>query len=67
MRIPPTHALIRTAVVLTIVGLLLLIGILLTINAMAVGFFMLGSMLITVGIVLYLVAVIRELRSAEAL
>ncbi len=67
MRIPPTHTLIRTAVVLTIVGLLLLTGILLTINAMAVGFFMLGSMLITVGIVLYLVAVIRELRSAEAL
>ncbi len=67
MRVPPTETLIRTAVVLTVVGLLLLVGILLTISALAVGLFMLSSLLITAGIVLYLAAVVRELRSREAL
>lgn len=67
IELPPTDRLIRIAVVLTIVGLLLLIAILVTVSAFAVGSFMLGSLLITIGIGLYLAAVFRELRAKKAL
>jgi uncharacterized membrane protein YphA (DoxX/SURF4 family) len=67
IRLPPTDRLIRVAVILTILGLLLLVGILVTISALAVGLFMLGSLLITVSIALYLVAVIQELRHKKAI
>jgi uncharacterized membrane protein YphA (DoxX/SURF4 family) len=66
-QLPGSGVLIRAAVILTIVGLLLLLGILFRISALHVGLFMLGSALITVAIVLYLAAVIRDLRRREAL
>jgi uncharacterized membrane protein YphA (DoxX/SURF4 family) len=64
---PLEHRMIRAAVVLTIIGMLLLIGILVPINALTVGLFMLGSLLITLGIALYLIAVLHELRQRKAL
>jgi hypothetical protein len=70
MRFPEaltTDRLIRTAVLLNIVGMLMMTAVLLTISALAVGLFMLGSGLVTVAIVLYLAAVIRELREKRAL
>jgi hypothetical protein len=70
MRFPDaltTDRLIRTAVLLNIVGMLMMTAVLLTISALAVGLFMLGSGLVTVAIVLYLAAVIRELRESRAL
>lgn len=67
IRIPSTDRLIRMAVLLTIAGLLMLLPILTTISALAVGLFMLGSLLITAGLALYLLAVIRDLRRKEAL
>lgn len=67
MRLPRAGELIRTAVVANLVGLFLLIPILLGISALAVGLFMLGSLLLTFGIVLYVVAVVRDLREQEAL
>jgi hypothetical protein len=70
MRFPKaltTDRLIRAAVLLNIVGMLMMTAVLLTISALAVGLFMLGSGLVTVAIVLYLAAVIRELRESRAL
>jgi hypothetical protein len=70
MRFPDaltTDRLIRAAVLLNIVGMLMMTAVLLTISALAVGLFMLGSGLVTVAIVLYLAAVIRELREQRAL
>jgi hypothetical protein len=66
MRLPASETLIRAAVVIDVVGLLLLAGVLVKISALAVGAFMLGSALLTVGIVLYLVAVVRDLRGRRA-
>jgi len=67
VRLPSTNRIIRVAVILTIIGLLLLIGILVTISALAVGLFMLGSLLITTGIALYVIAVVRELKEKKAI
>lgn len=67
LRLPPSEVLIRAAVIVTIAGLLLLLGILFRISALNVGLFMLGSSLLTIGILLYLVAVVRDLRRREAL
>jgi hypothetical protein len=67
MRLPSSDTLIRTAVLLTLVGLVLLVPILFAIRASFVGLFMLGSALLTLAIVLYLVAVVRELRQRQAL
>jgi hypothetical protein len=67
MRLPSSDALIRAAVVLTVVGLLLLLPILFAIRAAWVGLFMLGSLLLTMSIGLYVVAVVRELRRGGAL
>jgi ABC-type multidrug transport system fused ATPase/permease subunit len=61
-RLPRSGVLIRAAVILDIVGLLLLLGILFRISALHVGLFMLGSGMLTLGILLYLAAVIRDLR-----
>jgi hypothetical protein len=58
---------IRVAVLLIIVGLLLVAGVVLKISALMVGLYMLGSFLITLGIVAYLVAVVAELRRQRAL
>jgi len=58
---------IRVSVVLTIVGLLFLVPILLTISGFAVGLFMLGSVLILLGIGLYVAAVLHELRARRAI
>lgn len=65
--IPSPDRMIRTAVILTLLGLLLLLGVLVTINALVVGLFMLGSVLIAVGMALYVVVVVRELRERKAL
>ena len=62
-----TNRFIRTSVLLAIVGMLMLIPVLLTISGLAVGLFMLGSALLTVAIVLYVVGVVRDLRRREAL
>lgn len=62
-----TGWLIRIAVIVTMAGLLLLVPILLRVSGMAVGMYMLGSLLITLGIVIYVVGVVRELRRKEAL
>jgi hypothetical protein len=67
MRLPSSDALIRTAVLLTLVGLLLLLPILFSIRASFVGLFMLASLLLTGAMALYLVAVVRELRRQKAL
>lgn len=67
MRIPRTPVLIRIAVLLTTAGMLMLIPILLEISALNVGLVMLGSALIGLGLVLYLLAVVRDLRRREAL
>lgn len=67
MRELTTSRLIRVAVIANITGLLLVLPILLGVSALAVGLFMLGGVLLTLGIVLYLVAVIRDLRRKEAL
>jgi hypothetical protein len=64
VRLPSSDTLIRAAVLLTLVGLLLLVPILFAIRASFVGCFMLGSLLITGGIGLYLLAVVRELRQS---
>ncbi|HEX8820793.1 MAG TPA: hypothetical protein VF794_12765 [Archangium sp.] len=67
MRLPSSDILIRAAVLLTLVGLVLLLPILFSIRAAWVGLFMLGSLLLTVSIGLYVVAVVRELRREGAL
>ncbi|WP_257451874.1 hypothetical protein [Archangium lipolyticum] len=67
MRMPSSDVLIRTAVILTLVGLVSLLPILFSIRAGFVGLFMLGSLLLTVSIALYVVAVVRELRRGGAL
>jgi hypothetical protein len=67
IRLPHSNWLIRAAVIIELAGLLMVVGILLTINVVTVGLFMLGSLLITVGIALYLVAVVRDLRERRAL
>ena len=67
MKLPGTGWMIRIAVVLTIAGLLLLVPILVTVSALAVGAFMLGSLILTTSMVIYLIAVVRELRRREAL
>jgi hypothetical protein len=59
--------LIRIAVVLTITGLLLLVPILITVSGAAVGMFMLGSVLIVLGIGLYVAAVLHGLRLRRAI
>lgn len=66
-RLPRSAVLIRAAVILDVVGLLLLLAIVVHVSALHVGLFMLGSALLTLGILLYLVAVIRDLRRREAL
>lgn len=65
--LPATDRIIRVAVLLAVVGMLLLLPILYQISALGVGLFMLGSLLLTVAIVTYVVAVVRELRRGEAL
>lgn len=65
--LPSPDRMIRTAVILTLLGLLLLLGVLVTINALVVGLFMLGSVLIAVGMALYVIVVVRELRERKAL
>jgi len=67
LMLPATDRIIRVAVLLAIVGMLLLLPILYQISALGVGLFMLGSLLLTVAIVAYVVAVVRELRRGEAL
>ncbi len=67
IRLISNDALIRTAVILAVVGLLFFVPILLTINALAVGLFMVGSLLVPLAIGIYLVAVIRELRARRVL
>jgi hypothetical protein len=67
MRLPSSDALIRAAVVLTVLGLLLLLPILFTIRASWVGLFMVGSLMLTVSMALYVVAVVQELRRGGAL
>lgn len=67
MKLPSSAAMIRAAVLLDVVGLLLLAGVLVKISALNVGLFMLGSALLTVGILLYVVAVVRDLRHRQAL
>jgi hypothetical protein len=67
MRMPSSDVLIRTAVLLTLAGLVSLLPILFRIRASFVGLFMLGSLLLTVSIALYVVAVVRELRRGGAL
>lgn len=67
LALPLTDRLIRAAVVLAVLGMLLLVPILATISALAVGLFMLSSMLIVTAIALYVVAVVRELRSRRAI
>ena len=67
MRLPSSDALIRAAVVLTLVGLVLLLPILFAIRATWVGLFMAGSLLLTLSILLYVIAVVRELRRGGAL
>ncbi|HEX8438313.1 hypothetical protein [Archangium sp.] len=67
MQAPSADKLIRAAVLLTLVGLLLLLPILFSIRASFVGLFMLGSLLLTVSIGLYVVAVVRDLRRGGAL
>jgi hypothetical protein len=67
MRMPSSDVLIRTAVLLTLAGLVSLLPILFSIRASFVGLFMLGSLLLTVSIALYGVAVVRELRRGGAL
>lgn len=62
MRLPANALLIRTAVTLTVIGLVLLVPIVLEITAWGVGLYMLGSLLIAVGLALYVTAVVRELR-----
>ncbi len=62
-----TDRVIRAAVLLIVAGLLLVVGVVLHISALTVGLYMLGSLLITLGIVAYLVAVITELRRARAI
>jgi hypothetical protein len=67
MHAPSPDRLIRAAVLLSLVGLLLLLPILFAIRASFVGLFMLGSLLLTVSIGLYVVAVVRDLRRGGAL
>lgn len=67
MRLPSTAVLVRVAVVLTIAGMLLLLPILFAISALNVGLVMLGSALIGAGLLLYLTAVVRDLRRREVL
>ena len=67
MRLPSSDALIRAAVVLTVLGLLLLLPILFAIRAGWVGLFMVGSLMLTVSMALYVVAVVQELRRGGAL
>jgi hypothetical protein len=67
MRLPSSDALIRAAVLLTLVGLVLLLPILFAIRAAWVGLFMAGSLLLTLSLLLYVVAVVRELRRGGAL
>ncbi len=67
MKLPSSAAMIRAAVLLDVVGLLLLAGVLVKISALNVGLFMLGSALLAVGILLYVVAVVRDLRHRQAL
>jgi hypothetical protein len=64
VRLPSSDTLIRAAVLLTLAGLLLLVPILFAIRASFVGLFMLGSLLLTLAIALYLLAVVRELRQS---
>ena len=67
LRLPANHTLVRTAVLLDVIGLVMLAGVLVEISALNVGLFMLGSALLMVGIVLYVVAVVRDLRRRSAL
>jgi len=67
MRLPSTDTLIRSVVLLTVVGLLLLVPINFAIRPHFVSLFMLGSVLLTVSILLFLVAVVRELRRGRVL
>lgn len=67
LRLPETDRMIRVAVILAIVGMLMLLPVLLTISGMAVGLFMLGSLLLSVAIVVYVTAVFQELRRRQAL
>ena len=67
MRLPSSDTLIRFAVVLTVLGLLPLLPILFAIRAGWVGLFMVGSLMLTVSMGLYVVAVVQELRRGGAL
>jgi ACR3 family arsenite efflux pump ArsB len=67
MNAPSPDRLIRSAVLLTLVGLLLMLPILFGVRASFVGFYMLGSLLLTVSLTLYVIAVVRELRRGGAL
>ncbi|MFY0572441.1 hypothetical protein ACN28E_52585 [Archangium lansingense] len=67
MNVPSPDKLIRAAVLLTLVGLLMMLPILFGIRASFVGLYMLGSLLLTVSLTLYVIAVVRELRRGGAL
>lgn len=67
MNAPSSDKLIRAAVLLTLVGLLMMLPILFSVRASFVGFYMLGSLLLTVSLTLYVIAVVRELRRGGAL
>jgi ACR3 family arsenite efflux pump ArsB len=67
MNAPSPDKLIRAAVLLTLVGLLMMVPILFSVRASFVGFYMLGSLLLTVSLTLYVIAVVRELRRGGAL
>jgi hypothetical protein len=67
MHAPSPDKLLHLAVLLTVTGLMLLLPILFSIRPGWVGLYMLGSLLLSVSILLYLVAVVRELRRRGAL
>lgn len=65
--LPSSDALARIAVVLAVPGLLLLLPVHFSIHAAFVGMHMLGSMLVTLSIAIYLVTVVRALRQERIL
>lgn len=67
MRLPSIDTLIRISVVLVLAGLLLLLPILFEISALNVGLYMLASLLLGAGIVLYVLAVVRDLKRKQAI
>lgn len=64
---PAGERLVRIAVLLAVAGMLCLLPIVFRIGGLALGLFMIGSVLLVAAILLYLVAVFRELRERQAL